>query len=151
MREKILFSASVILVVVLASYLSILPPKGVGTIEFETISKGQYSGISERSTFVVYNQEEWKAFLNKFMIENPNSEIEKYSFNEGMHTIVAVTMHENQTTGYDIEIREVYEYPNYIKLDIIQEVPCAGCPLEETITRPYHVIAIPKTEKEVRR
>ena len=151
MKEKLLFSAMVILVVLLASYISILPPKGADTIEFETIAKGQYSGISERGTYIINTDKEWKAFLNKFLTNNINSEIENFRFQEGRHTIIAITMYENITTGYDIEIREVYEFPEYVKLDVIQQVPCAGCILEEKVTRPYHIISIPSTTKEIRR
>ena len=150
-KEKIVLFSFLILVIIVLSYTYFTPKKNVNTIEFETIAKGQYSGISERTTIVVDTKEEWELFLNRFISNNNNSEIEKYIFEEGKYTIITVTMHENQTTGYDIEIRKIYDYPDYIKLDIIQELPCAGCPLEETITRPYHIVAIPKTDKEVRR
>ena len=151
MKEKILFSLSVIIIMILTTYISMLPPRGVNTVEFETVAKGQYSGISERNTFVINTKEEWISFLNKFKSDEEKNELDNVTFEEGTYTFVAVTMYENQTTGYGIEIREIYNFPNYLKLDIYQEVPCAGCILESKITRPFHIIKLSKTNKEIRR
>jgi len=91
------------------------------------------------------------SFLNKFKSDEEKNELDNVTFEEGTYTFVAVTMYENQTTGYGIEIREIYNFPNYLKLDIYQEVPCAGCILESKITRPFHIIKLSKTNKEIRR
>jgi hypothetical protein len=151
MKEKILFSLFVVIIIILTTYISMLPPRGVNTIEFETVARGQYSGISEKNTFVINTEEEWVSFLNKFKSDEEENGLENVTFKEETDTFVAVTMYENQTTGYGIEIREIYNFPNYLKLDIYQEIPCAGCILESKITRPFHIIKLSKTNKEIRR
>ena len=53
MKEKIIISHSIIIILIGVTYISILPPRNADTVEFETVLKGQYSGISERSTFII--------------------------------------------------------------------------------------------------
>lgn len=151
MKEKIIISLSIIIILIGVTYISILPPRDADTVEFETVLKGQYSGISERDTFIINTKNEWDIFLNKLQNGAEDIDTKDLSFEEGEHTFVAVTMGENQTTGYDIEIKEVYEYKDHMQLYVIREIPCAGCILESKITRPFHIIKLAKTEKEIRR
>jgi len=98
-KEKIVLFSFLILVIIVLSHNYFSPKKNFNTIEFETIAKGQYSGISERTTIVVDTKEEWELFLNRFVANNNNSEIEKYIFEEGKYTIITVTMHEKSDNG----------------------------------------------------
>ncbi|KYC45910.1 MAG: hypothetical protein APG12_00521 [Candidatus Methanofastidiosum methylothiophilum] len=151
MKEKIIISFLVIATLVSATYLAMLPPRNAETVEFQTVLKGQYSGISNRETIIINSKEEWTTFMRNFNYSSQDLGIEDITFEEGRYTYIVVTMGENQTTGYEIEIKEVYEYKDHIKLYVIREVPCAGCILEEKITRPFHIIKIAKTNKDILR
>jgi hypothetical protein len=151
MKEKILISLSVIIIIVGITYLSMLPPRNADTLDFETVLKGEYSEIAERKTFVINTNEEWEIFSKQLKKDVQNIQIEDIVFEEGKYTFIAVTMGENQTTGYDIEIKEVYELEDHIQLYISREIPCAGCILESKITRPFHIIKILKTDKQIGR
>jgi hypothetical protein len=151
MKENILISLSVIILIVGITYLSSLPPRNADTLDFETVLKGDYSGIAERKTFVINTKEEWEIFSEKLKKDAQNIHIEEGVFEKDKYTFIAITMGENQTTGYDIEIKEVYDLEDYIQLNVSREIPCAGCILESKVTRPFHIIKILKTEKQVRR
>ncbi|NYT04214.1 MAG: protease complex subunit PrcB family protein [Candidatus Methanofastidiosa archaeon] len=151
MKEKILISLAVVVILIGVTYLSMLPPRNADTIYFETVLKGEYSGIAERETFVINTKEDWEIFSNELNKRAENIEIEDITFDEDKYTFIAVTMGENQTTGYNIEIKDVYEFEDHIKLYVSREIPCAGCILESKITRPFHVIKILKTNKQIRR
>ncbi|NPV50784.1 MAG: protease complex subunit PrcB family protein [Candidatus Methanofastidiosum sp.] len=151
MKEKILISLSVIAILIGITYISMLPPRNADTLDFETVLKAEYSGIAERKTFVINTKEDWEIFSKDLKNGAQNIKVENIAFDEDKYTFIAVTMGENQTTGYDIEIKEVYEFEDYIGLYVSREIPCAGCPLESKITRPFHVIKILKTNKQIRR
>lgn len=146
MKEKIIFSISIAVILIALMFLTTLPPKNADTIKFDTVLIGEYSGISEKDIFVINTKEEWNTFIGK--IKNDPEYNENIDFDE-KYTFIAVTMGENQTKGYSIEIKEVYEFKDYVKLYIIQEIPCAGCDYETKITRPFHIIKIAKTYKTI--
>ncbi len=148
MKEKIIFSISIAVILIALMFLTTLPPKNADTIKFDTVLIGEYSGISEKDIFVINTKEEWNTFIGK--IKNDPEYNENIDFDE-KYTFIAVTMGENQTKGYSIEIKEVYEFKDYVKLYIIQEIPRAGCDYETKITRPFHIIKIAKTYKTIRR
>lgn len=89
MKEKIIFSISVAVILIVLMFLTILPPKNANTIKFDTILIGEYSGISEKDLFVINTKEEWNTFIGK--IKNDPEYNENIDFDE-KYTFIAVTM-----------------------------------------------------------
>jgi hypothetical protein len=63
--------------------------------------------------------------------------------------LVAISVGQKPSGGYTIEVQEVRETEQAIKIAVREEVPGENCITTSALTYPYQVISIPRSEKRV--
>jgi len=141
---------TIVAVIVAAGAVSCLPPPVVEPtpIEFTTIAKGYYSAVEVPSNEVISDVDTWEdiwdSLVAHFLEPEPAPEV---NFEE--YILLAHFMGERETSGYEVEFIEVLE-GDEISATVREVSPGPECILPQVITAPYHVIQIPKTDKQVK-
>jgi len=114
-------------------------------IEFQTISKGYYSGHKNPAYYVIENEIEcvvvWNQCTRAFL---PPPEI-----NFSNTTIIAVFMGEFSTGGYGIEIKEIVNLDESVVVRVEKTYPGEGCYVTEAFSQPYHIVKTGRIHKEM--
>ena len=115
----------------------------------ETIQAGTVSGIARRSRLVIQSNEEWIAFWNRHASrQRPVSEPPAVDFDN--QTVLAVLMGQQSSGGYSIEIQSVYQVDGALEVNVMEREPDRNVMTISALTAPFHLVAIPKWEKEIR-
>jgi parallel beta-helix repeat protein len=121
---------------------------GFQHIEFQTISIGWWSGYVDPAYFVIENQSLWETVWSQtFSDHTPKPPLPEIDFSNT--TVIAVFMGEFGTSGYEIEIQEIADMPKCVVVDLEKTYPGYGCILYQVMTQPYHIVKIPKVDKEI--
>lgn len=117
-------------------------------VAFTTIAKGYQSDVTESDSVVINDEATWDTIwdsLTAYLLEpEPAPEVD---FNK--YILLAHFMGQKPTSGYEVEFTEVLEGATDISAMVKEISPAPECMLAQVITSPYHVIQIPKTEKDV--
>jgi len=117
-------------------------------MDFQSISKGYYSGHRKRAQYVIQDDEEWTKAWNQHMsIRDPRPSPPKVDFSNT--TVLAVFMGEFPTGGHAIEIKEVIDKGNLVIVKVEETYPGKGCIVTEAFSQPYHIIRVSKIDKEI--
>lgn len=121
-------------------------------LEFQTISKGSWSGHVNHEYYVIQNIEDWTRVWNQHQqvlipYSPPSEPPPEIDFSKA--TIIAVFMGECPTTGYSIEVKEVIDTGLTIVVKVEKVYPGKGCMVGEALTYPYHIIETSKISKQV--
>ncbi len=120
---------------------------------FETLAKGEMGngGGSEMdiSDFRVIRDEE--TFREVWGMINPSlgsdSGMPEIDFDE--HLILSARMGQQPSSGYEIEILDVIENEETIRVPIQSTRPGRTCVTLTVITSPHHIVKIPRTDREI--
>lgn len=117
-------------------------------LEFQTISKGAWSGYTSHAYYVIQNMEDWRRVWRQhqeiFIPLRPPPEID---FSET--TVIAVFMGPCPTTGYDIEVKEIIDTGFTVVVKVERVYPGKNCVVGEALTYPYHIVKTSKINKQV--
>lgn len=121
-------------------------------LDFQTISKGVWSGHTGRAYYVIQNAEDWVRIWNQHQqillpYRPPYEPPPEIDFSEA--TVIAVFMGECRTTGYSIEVKEVIDTGLTIVVKVEKTCPGKDCVVGEALTHPYHIIKTNKIGKHV--
>jgi len=117
-------------------------------VEFTTIAKGYQSAVTESDSVVINDVGTWEDTWDKLTAHLINPEpAPEVDFNK--YILLAHFMGQKPTSGYEVEFTEVLEGAA-ISATVREVSPAPECALLQVITAPYHVIQIPKTDKEVK-
>jgi len=141
---KLLFSAGCILIIF--SLFACTAGGSSSMTKFETISKGIYSKQIEKAYFIIKDKESFNELLDKI---NSDTEIIDTDINFSEEMVVGVFLGEKQTGGYEVEVTDVLDQNDYIEFQIKINEPDPGEIVAQSITSPYHIIKLNKTEKEM--
>jgi len=136
--KNIVFLILIISLVLVSGCAEIKNDDEIKNIEFETISKGSYSGHKEAANYVINSVKE---------LEDIGIKIPKVDFSQ--FSVIAVYMGEFNTGGYEIKIIEIIEKSNGIEVKISKTFPKPGSLVTQALSQPYHIIKIQKTNKQV--
>lgn len=117
--------------------------KSITTLEFHTIEKGFFSGITERKNLIIRRQDEWAKLWNKHTstrIPHPQAPVIDFSEN----IILAVFMGEKASGGFGVEITRVEKCENELVVFFSEVEPSADTMVTAVLTQPYHIIKIEK-------
>lgn len=117
-------------------------------LEFTTVDRGCYSGITSAANYVIYDNETWTNIWNQhmqFMVYPPSPPSVDFS----KYTIVAVFMGRASTGGYAITVYDVVDTGSSILVKVEKTQPGPGTIVTQALTQPYHIIQIAKTDKPV--
>lgn len=150
MRRKGLIVSTVSLVTLVAVLvLHTFGVTGTGNrLEFQTISKGYYSGHVSSTYYVINDADEWTyvwtQHTQNMLPQHPAPEVD---FSKT--TIIAVFMGQFRTGGYGIEVKELIDTGLSVVVKVEKTHPGEGCIVIFALSQPYHIIKVDKTDKHV--
>jgi PrcB C-terminal len=115
-------------------------------ISISEIAKGQQCGITTQRFEVIRDS---SSFTNLWRSHSegvsPAPEQPVVDFDQNM--VIATFFGEQRTGGYSIEVAGVAELADSIVVNVKGTLPGAGCMLTMAVSKPYHVVTIPKSSK----
>jgi hypothetical protein len=110
-----------------------------------TVVKGPTSGIHLAKQVVVRSAEEWQELWRAHGASGQDPAID---FSREM--VVGVFGGERPTSGYGVEIVRTLEAIGTLIVDYVETRPAADAITAQIVTSPYHLVAVPKHDGEVR-
>lgn len=96
----------------------------------------------ERGNYIINSIDEWEKTFGNIDVE-PN-----VSFEE--KTVIAVVMGQKPSGGYAVTLKQLEVRSDAIEFMVEETIPGDNCITTQALTNPYQIIAIDKTEKEIR-
>lgn len=96
----------------------------------------------ERGNYIINSLTEWNNIFGEIDIE-PNVDFEE-------KTIIAVVMGQKPSGGYSVSIKQLEVGKDTIQFMVEEVIPGEKCFVTEALTNPYQIIAIDKTQKEIK-
>lgn len=124
--------------------------KEVGvSLEFETVEKGFFSGITEQKKLIIKTRDQWKNLWNKHTsIRLPPSEVPAIDFTKNM--IIVVFMGQKPTGGFAIEITKIKKYKDEIVTSFAEGRPPSDALVTQVLIQPYHIVKVKRSNLPVR-
>ena len=115
-------------------------------IAISEIAKGQQCGITTQRLEVIRDSSSftnlWRSHSEGF---SPAPEQPVVDFDQNI--VIATFFGEQRTGGHSIAITGVAELAESIVVNVKETLPGAGCMLTMAVSKPYHVVTIPKSSK----
>jgi len=116
-------------------------------IEYQTIEKGYFSGVTSSEYDVIRNQEDWTSLWNLHQsMGSPQYPPPQVNFSESV--IIAVFMGEKATGGFGIEIKSIMPANEVLKIEVERTSPGPHCILVQVLTQPYHFVKLDITDRQ---
>jgi hypothetical protein len=118
---------------------------GTGTlldIPFETLDRGTTSAIRERTYVVARSADEVAALWRAHRGVAPPAGV-------AGRTVIAVFAGERRTGGYQIDVDRVEARGDRVRVHLRETVPPPGTLVTQSLTYPYHIVAIAPTNLAV--
>ncbi len=112
-------------------------------IEFETLSMGYYSQVSQESSYVIKEEHELQQIWDSIEENSPPV----IDFESNM--VLAVFQGEQPTGGYEIEIERIVETADKLQVYIKEISPDPDDMVIQALTYPYHIVKMPLVDKNV--
>ncbi len=134
-----------ILVSLIASFsiVFVLLPVIEFNVNFETIDLGYYCDHLEREDYIIQTQEEWDDLWQKTY----GASLEASDINFSSTIVLAVYMGVRATGGYRIEITNIGENEEHIRVYIRETRPSPFDFVTMALTQPYHIVKLNRTPK----
>lgn len=117
-------------------------------IEFQTVARGYFSGITSSGYYVIDDQENWTNLWNQHQsIRTPQDPLPEVNFSESI--IVAVFMGTRVTGGFEIEVKSVQPSDNLLVVKVESTRPGLHCIVVFVLTQPYHIIKLDRTDRQI--
>lgn len=110
-------------------------------LQIDKSENGKYLYI-ERGNYIINSIDEWEEIFGEMDI-NPNVDFSK-------KTVLAVVMGQKPTGGYSVVLRQIEVSKDSIQFLVEEQIPGPNCFVTQMITNPYQIIAIEKTNKEIK-
>jgi hypothetical protein len=106
------------------------------------------SGHAEAQNYVIKTETEWQSLWEK-IFSNTSEKLPLPKIDFTRRTIVAVFQGAQPSNGYEISIEEIVETETSLEVVIKAFAPWKRCVLTGIVTKPFDIVEIEKTEKEV--
>ena len=117
--------------------------KLITTLEFHTIEKGFFSGITEKKNSIIRRQDQWAELWNKHTsTRTPHPQAPVIDFTENI--ILAVFMGQKPSGGFAVEITRVEKCENELVVFFSEVEAPPNAEVTAVLTQPYHIIKIEK-------
>ena len=120
----------------------------VDTICFLGVLKLTDSGHAEAQNYVIKTETEWRSLWEK-IFSNTSEKLPLPEIDFTRRTIVAVFQGAQPSNGYEISIEAIVETENSLEVAIKAFAPGKRCVLTGIVTKPFDIVEIEKTDKEV--
>lgn len=111
-----------------------------------TIGQGDGSGIVDPRRTIVRDAAEWRALWAAHA--GPDSEAPVVDF--GSHMVAAAFAGERPTPGFQIEIAGLRRDGSALTLIVTERAPRSGMAAAQMIVTPFHIVALPRSDGDVR-
>lgn len=119
------------------------PPREPRRLEFSTMQRGTYSGVSEQMAILISDAEGWnRHWRTHASMQVPIPATPPVDFSQ--KSILAIYMGEKQSGGYGLEVLDVQEENGTLTVRIRQIAPDPGDMVTMALTQPYQIVQIPK-------
>ena len=112
------------------------------------ITYGEVADMDGKRLEVIQNLEVF-GYLYKNFINPIGVDVDSPSIDFEKNTLLALFMGRYGSGGYDIKVKWIKEYEDYVEVDIENTLVGYGCPASSSLTSPAIFVTIPKTDKEV--
>jgi len=112
-------------------------------VNFETIDLGHYCAHRERVDYIIQTQQEWDELWQKTY----GASLEAPDINFSSNIVIAVYMGERATGGYRIEITNIGENEEHIRVHIRETRPSPFDFVTMALTQPYHIVKLNRIPK----
>ena len=114
-------------------------------LTLRTIAKGSFSGITKATEEVIKDNAAWeKTWAQHNRDKRAEGKVPEIDFAKAM--AVVVTMGQQRTGGYAIEIVKVESVDKRLKIWVRRKTPPPGAMLIQALTVPFHIVAVPKSD-----
>ena len=117
-------------------------------IEFRSVVRGGFSGISEAKECAITNASEWAKL---WTLHRPNPRVEsklpEIDFTKEM--VVCVAAGRQRTGGYSVEIVKVQSHEGVIQIFTKRTAPRKGSIVTLALSAPFHFVALPRSDLKV--
>lgn len=96
----------------------------------------------QRGNYIINSETEWENIFGEIGID-PNVNFEK-------KTVIAVVMGQKPSGGYSVGLKQLEVGKDTIQFMVEEVIPGEKCFVTEALTNPYQIIAIDKTQKEIK-
>ena len=118
-------------------------------LEFETIEKGFFSGITKQKNLTIRTQNEWnKLWDSHTSTRIPHPKIPVIDFTKNM--VLAVFMGQRRTGGFAVEIKKIEKYRSELVVLFTETEPASKAAVTAVLTQPYHIVKIRKVNLPVK-
>jgi hypothetical protein len=111
-------------------------------VPFETLDRGTASAIRQRTFVVARTTEEIAALWRAHRGAPPPPAV-------GGRTVIGVFAGERPTGGYQIDVERIETRAGRLHVHVRDTVPPPGTLVTQSLTYPYHIVAIPPTDMRV--
>lgn len=118
------------------------------TICFLGVLKLNDSGHEEAQNYVIKTETEWQSLWEK-IFSNTSEKLPLPKIDFTRRTIVAVFQGAQPSGGYEISIEGIVGTENSLEVVVKALAPGKGCVVTGKVTRPFDIIEIERTEKQV--
>eukprot|EP00585_Thalassiosira_rotula_P012761 CAMPEP_0196131004 /NCGR_PEP_ID=MMETSP0910-20130528/1174_1 /TAXON_ID=49265 /ORGANISM="Thalassiosira rotula, Strain GSO102" /LENGTH=235 /DNA_ID=CAMNT_0041390407 /DNA_START=69 /DNA_END=776 /DNA_ORIENTATION=+ len=118
-------------------------------LPFQTLSKGDNSGIENAATKVFSTRaafEEFRGGAGSASSLLPSLPLEVFD----NRMVIAVFMGSRSTGGYGVEITSVDQKKDGLVVNFKTSAPAPGDMVSQAFTQPYHIVSVPTTDANVR-
>jgi hypothetical protein len=110
-------------------------------ISFQTIARGDRSGIIEFSQVVVRNQADWTALWKKHAsVQSNPAPLPAVDFTK--EAVVAVFLGKRPTGGHEVEIVSVEQTADSLSVSYVERQPPPGSIVTQAFTQPFHIVRL---------
>lgn len=118
------------------------------SVLFRTIAQDILGGYTERRNFLIVNDDELRAlWKEQFFDEIGAPPLPVIDFENS--DVIAVFQGEKPTTGYGITVDKITDTAEGRVVSIVLSEPKQGCFTAQTMSAPYHIIVVPKSDKQL--
>lgn len=117
----------------------------LGEVQFTVIYEGSSSLITEADTWIIKNEYAWEVFKSNSF---PSIEL-VHNIDFNTQIILAVSQGEKPTGGYSIAISGIFEFDDYLEVEVQEFSPAPGQEVTLALTQPFQIVVIEKTEKSI--
>lgn len=112
-------------------------------VTFKTLAEGANSGVSQRGSYIIEDEKSWNDLWFKASLQEIAPRVD---FSNNM--VVAIFQGAKPTGGYSISVNNVIEGDSSVMVFVKEVSPGPNCMVTMAFTQPYHMIMLPKTDKE---
>jgi hypothetical protein len=115
-------------------------------VAFSSFLQGWNSALDHTAIVFVRDQQEWESLWEKHSgNRKPAPHLPAINFADSF--VVAFFAGPRGSSGYEVKVKRIVEYPGKFSLEIEEKYSGSGCVVLASMTSPFHFVTIPRRDK----